>query len=175
MRKIMMAAVGLVASSGVAWGQGAATQDVILNATVGPFCTVGGLATGSSRSANVPVANGRAVGGQITINGAQETITCSGAANVTVTSLATGLTHSNSKTPAEGCTKKIHYRATAQVTGGTAATIDTSTNSSAPASIASAVTNASLEITVNVIATQAPLLLVDGSYTDTLRVTIAPN
>ena len=58
MRKIMMTMVVIGLFTGAAHAQGVATQSINLTATVGGYCTIDGVATGTVRSATVPVANG---------------------------------------------------------------------------------------------------------------------
>lgn len=179
MRKMMMAAataavLGLF--SGAAHAQGVATQNVNLTATVGGYCTIDGAATGTVRSATVPVANGVVTPGNLTIGGTSGSVICTSNAKVQLTTTNAGLT--NSVAAADPFVNKIHYTATATY-NGTTETINTATaTAGAPTAgtttTAGAQTGSPLDLAVNITPTPSGKFLANGTFTDTLVVTLSP-
>ena len=176
MRKIAMAAVFVGLLSGAAHAQGVATQNVNLTATVGGYCTIDGGPTGTLRSATVPVANGVVTPGNLPIGGTSGSVICTLNAKIQLTSANAGLT--NSATVAAPFINKIHYTATASYNGATE-TINTATAAAGVATAgqtttAGGKTNFPLALAVSI--TQTPLgsYLANGTYSDTLMVTLSP-
>ncbi len=189
MRKIMMAMAAMGLSSGVAWGQGAATQSVALSANVGTYCTIGGLSTGTAGRTGVAtgmITSQRVgTGGNLTISGTQGTVACTSNATITLTSASGGLSNTTaaglSAAGAAGAfTNKIHYSAQASYNGQTAG-IDTSpiwtqtaVTATSPTTSLGAQTAGVLALTVDVKPTAVGRLLAGGDYLDTLTVTLTP-
>jgi hypothetical protein len=179
MRKVVMAAAALVAMVGAAQAQGAATQQVNLNATVGGYCTIDGSATGTARSATVSTANGKVASpGSLTLSGTSGNVICTSNARIQLRTASGGLT--NGPTPSDtNYTNKIHYTAEANY-GGIAETLTTTDTTPAnfqtngTVTTGGAQTNQPLNITVTSLATPANKFLVNGSYSDTITVTLTP-
>lgn len=179
MRKIMIAAATAAALgllSGAAHAQGVATQSVNLTATVGGYCTIDGAATGTVRSATVPVANGVVTPGNLPIGGTSGQVICTSNAKIQLTSVKAGLT--NSVTATDPFVNKIHYTATASY-NGTIETINTATATpntptTGTTTTAGAQTNMPLDLTLNITATPSGKYLANGTFDDTLIVTLSP-
>ena len=180
MRKIMMAMTALALSSGVAWGQTAATQTIGLSAGVLSYCSINGQAIGASVTAlNVSIANGKAATQTLTKSITE--VTCTSGVKIKLASNSGGLT--NSGTSTEVFTNKIHYTAVANYGEGAGAvsspTLDTSSgipgvsveNATA---VGSATTRGTLGVTINVISTGSKFLL-DGTFLDDLVITLTPS
>lgn len=175
MRKIAMAAVFVGMFSGSAHAQGVATQNVNLTANVGGYCTIDGGPTGTVRSGNVPVANGVVTPGSLSI-GADSKVICTGNAMIQLTSTNAGLT--NSVTVADPFVNKIHYTATASY-NGTSETINTTTAIAGTPTAGHTTTlgpqtNQDLVLAVNIQATPPGKHLANGTFNDTLIVTLTP-
>jgi hypothetical protein len=175
----MMAAAALVGIGGAAHAQSAATQAIVLTATVGHYCTIDGGAAGASRTLTVTTSNGVATPGALTLTPSTSSkVICTSNAKIQLTTARGGLT--NGPTPTDpNFTNKIHYKAKATYNGAT----ETLTTTDATAAgfrtagtttVGGAQTNVNLDITVDVLATPAGKLLVRGTYTDTITVTLTP-
>ena len=176
MRKLMMIAAVLGLFSGAAQSQGVATQSVNLTATVGGYCTIDGAATGAVRSATVPVANGVVTPGNLPIGGTSGSVICTSNAKIQLTSVKAGLT--NSVAAADPFVNKIHYTATASYSG-TTETINTATataNTPTAGTITGGgpQTSTPLVLAVNITATPSGKYLANGTFDDTLIVTLSP-
>jgi hypothetical protein len=176
MRKLMMIAAVLGLFSGAAQAQGVATQNVNLTATVGGYCTIDGAATGTVRSATVPVGNGVVTPGNLTIGGSNGSVICTDNARIQLRTNSKGLTNSAAATGV--FVNKIHYTATADYNGATA-TINTETatagvDTTAVLTTGGAQTNQPLTLAITITATPIGKYLVNGSYADTLVVTLSP-
>jgi len=176
MRKIAMVAVFVGLFSGAAHAQGVATQNVNLTANVGGYCTIDGGPTGTLRTATVPVANGVVTPGNLTIGGVSGSVICTLNARIQLTTMSAGLT--NPVTVADPFIKKIHYTATATYNGATE-NIDTELASAGIATGGTVTTggpktNQPLDLTVNIKATPTGKYLANGTFSDTLVVTLSP-
>ena len=176
MRKIMMATVIIGLFTGAAHAQGVATQSVNLTATVGGYCTVDGVATGTVRSATVSVANGVVTPGNLTIGGTSGLVICTSNAKIQLTSVKAGLT--NSVAAADPFINKIHYTATASY-NGTTETINTTTATpntptTGTTTTGGVQTNMPLNLAINITATPSGKFLANGTFDDTLIVTLSP-
>ena len=190
MRKFLMAMVGLGLSSGVAWGQGA-TQNIALEATVGGYCTINGSAMGGELGNNA-IATANAKPTVATYTFSINNVQCTSSLKVQLTSSNGGLLNSGGVGQVTtSFVNKFHYSATARIgsgaTGETLATVDTSTTGS-PTAVAAVVglygspTNAqtlsnatvAVDVTVQNLSS-ASNFLVNGTYIDTLVVTLTPN
>jgi hypothetical protein len=176
MRKIAMAAVFVGLLSGAAHAQGVATQNVNLTATVGGYCTIDGGPTGFVRNATVPVANGVVTSGPLTIGGASGSVICTLNARIQLTSTNAGLT--NPATVADPFINKIHYTATATYNGANE-TINTTTATAGVATSGAVTTqggktNFPLDLAVNITPTPPNKYLANGTFSDTLVVTLSP-
>jgi hypothetical protein len=178
MRKVLMAAAALVAMAGAAHAQGVATQQVNLTATVGGYCTIDSGATGTARSATVTPVNGKVSAGSLNVTGTPGNVICTSNAKIQLTTASGGMT--NGTAPADtNYTNKIHYTARATYNGitETLTTTDTTTagfQTTGTNTTLGAKTNVPLDITVETIATPVGKFLVNGTYTDTITVTLSP-
>lgn len=177
MRKFMMAVAALALSSGVAWGQGTATQTVSLTASVGGYCTINNSPTGTLISQPIVVTNGKASGAvldPISITG----VTCTAQPKIRLTNTKGGLTGPSLPVTPGSFVNKIHYSATVTY-HDVSSTVNTSTNSNTPAASAASAagiqTNSTITLQVNPVATNSTNLLVNGDYDDTLIITLGPN
>lgn len=176
MRKIAMVAVFIGLFSGAAHAQGVATQNVNLTATVGGYCTIDGGPTGTLRSATVPVANGVVTSGNLPIGGASGQVICTLNAKIQLTTMSAGLT--NPATVTNPFINKIHYTATASYNGAT----ETINTEAAAAGVATSgqtttggpQTNQALVLAVNITPTPSGKYLANGTFSDTLVVTLSP-
>jgi hypothetical protein len=180
MRKVLSAVAALVAMAGAAQAQGVATQNVNLSATVNGYCTIDGASTGSTRSATITTANGRVASpGALTLGGNNGSVICTSNARIQLTTASGGL--SNPTPPPDGnYVNKIHYTATASYNGATETLTTTDATTAGFQTIgavttAGAQTNSPLALAVNVAATPANKFLVNGSYADTITVTLTPS
>ena len=183
MRKIMMAVAALALSGGAAWGQ-SASQTVNLTATVGGYCTFEGT-TGTARNALVTISNAKATtGSTVSIDGSSASITCTSNSKITMTSANGGLTNidplavSAAGNALSAFVNKIHYTATANYNSATD-TIQSDTNSGSLVTTlgtdtTGAVTGGPLTLGISIKATPTNKLLFNGTYTDTLTVTVSP-
>jgi len=176
MRKIAMVAVFVGMFSCEAHAQGVATQNVNLPATVGGYCTIDGGPTGTLRTATVPVANGVVTSGPLAIGGTSGQVICTLNAKIQLTSANAGLT--NPATVVNPFINKIHYTATASYNGATE-TINTATATAGVATAgatttAGGKTNFPLDLAVNITQTPQGNYLANGTYSDTLVVTLSP-
>lgn len=176
MRKLMVISAVFGLCSGAAQAQGVATQSVNLTATVGGYCTIDGASTGTVRSATVPVANGVVTPGNLTIGGSNGSVICTDNARIQLRTTSKGLT---TAADASGVfVNKIHYTATANY-NGTTETINTETatagvDTTGVLTTSGAQTNQPLTLAINITATPSGKFLVNGTYTDTLIVTLSP-
>jgi hypothetical protein len=162
--------------SGAAHAQGVATQNVNLTATVGGYCTIDGGPTGTLRSATVPVSNGVVTSGNLTIGGTSGWVICTMNAKIQLTSTNAGLT--NTATVADPFINKIHYTATASYNGASEM-IDTTSATAGAATLGTVTTggpktNQPLDLTVNIKPTPTGKFLANGTFSDTLIVTLSP-
>ncbi len=172
MRSLLAGAAALTlmaGSSGMAMAQ-AASQDVIINATVPLFCTIGGSATGSALAPVVVPVSSLGVVNTTTLNTSQANVTCNQKTHIDLTSLNGGVTGPAS--PPSGFTNKIHYTASAGVGVGTNGTLDTSGPTPGQGDTGAAFAGQTLSISITPQTPSAPL--VNGAYTDTLTVTLTP-
>jgi hypothetical protein len=180
MQKIMMAAAALVGMGGVAHAQSAATVAINLTAKVDHYCTIDGAGPGASRTLTVTTSNGKvATPGALTMTPSTSSkVICTSNAKIQLTTAKGGLTNGPTPTDAN-YTNKIHYTAKATYNGAT----ETLTTTDATAAgfqtigtttVGGAQTNVNLDITVDVLATPAGKFLVNGTYTDTITVTLTP-
>lgn len=145
------------------------SQDILLNATVPSYCTIGGSATTSPLGPyTIPVsATGVVNTTQINVP-AIPNVVCNRAANFSFQSVSSGVT-SGGPAPM-GATNVIEYAAVANF-GGATASYNTSTDSGSVGTTPNAVTD-------NLVVAITPLLptlpLAPGNYTDTLIVTLSP-
>ena len=177
MKKWMMAAAALGLSCGTVQAQGTATQSVVLTAGVTGYCTIDGNATGTGRSATVPVVNGVVTPGPLTIGGINSLATCTSNATIKLTTGSQGLTNTASGIVAP-FVNKIHYTATANYNGATE-NIDTTTAVAGTATTGvpsvGATTNQPLTLTVTILATPSGSFLANGTFSDMLTVTLMPS
>jgi hypothetical protein len=154
----------------------AATQDINISATVSSACTINNAAAGSADTAVIPItAAGLVNTAPITpTNAPYANVACNGPSNLQLTSLSGGVKNA---TTASGFANIIDYTASATWHSVTA-TIDTSTTAGAAGSesgtaqpVATAFSG-SLTVSITPLANTLPL--VQGSYTDTLRITLTP-
>jgi hypothetical protein len=153
-----------------------ATQDINISATVNSACTINNAATGTADTAVIPItAAGNVNTASITpTNAPYANVACNAPSNLQLTSLNGGVKNA---TTASGFTNIINYTASATWHGVTA-TIDTSTTAGATGSesgtaepVATAFSG-SLSVSITPLSNSLPL--VQGSYTDTLRITLTP-
>ena len=181
MRKMMMAVAALALSSGVAWGQGVATQSVTLSANVNGYCSIDDSATGTVREATVTTENGKVKNPDtaLSLSVGTSKVVCTGNAKIQLTTTSGGLT-SGTTAPPNGYTNKIHYTATATYNGKTE-TLTTTDSTAAGTTTLGAITtagpqtNMDLIIVVTPTATPANKALINGLYGDTLTITLTPN
>jgi hypothetical protein len=176
MRKIAIFAALIGLSSGAAHAQGVATQNVNLTATVNGYCTIDGAPTGTVRNVTVPVANGVVTPGNLAIGGQDGQVICTSNARIQLTTTNKGLT--NTLGASDPFVSKIHYTATAAYNGKTE-TIDTTTATAGTpttgqVTTAGAQTNMALQLGLNITATPPGRYLANGTFTDTLIVTLSP-
>lgn len=153
-----------------------ATQDIIISATVNSACTINNVATGTTDTATIVInANGSVNTTPITpTNAPYANVACNGPSNLQLTSLSGGVLNGAA---AAGFQNIINYTASATWNSVTA-NVNTSTVPTAAgpeagtqAPVATAFIG-SLSVTITPIANTLPL--VQGGYTDTLRVTLTP-
>lgn len=153
-----------------------ATQDITITATVNSACTINNLASGTVDTAVINTnANGSVNTTPITpTNAPYANVACNGPSNLQLTSLSGGVVNGSS---ASGFTNIINYIASATWNGVTA-NVNTSTVAAASgpeAGTAQPVATAfsgSLSVTITPLANVLPL--VQGGYSDTLRITLTP-
>jgi hypothetical protein len=180
MRKMMMAIAALALSSGVAWGQGAGTQQITLFAEVNGHCTVG--TAGTTLGGAVPstaIAAGRVTGDQpFSMSGSSASIICTSKIKVSIHTLNKGLL-SAATNVGTNFTNKIHYTAKATY-NGTTATLDTAdgalVNNTAISGLSDTASHTGVvAFDIKTQATPSDKYLVDGQYHDTITVTVAPS
>jgi hypothetical protein len=180
MRGVLMAAGALAAMAGAAAAQGAATQAINLTAYVGHYCTIDGAGSSASRTATVTAANGSvATPGPVALTPATRSkVICTANAKIQLTTARGGLT--NGTTPTDPhYTNKIHYTAKATYNGTTETLTTTDATragftTTGTTTVGGAQTNVDLDIAVDLLATPAGKVLVGGTYTDTITVTLTP-
>lgn len=153
-----------------------ATQDINISATVNSACTINNASAGTVDTAIIPIsAAGNVVTTPITPNNAPyANVACNGPSDLQLTSLSGGVVNAST---ASGFANIINYTASATWNSVTA-TVNTSTvpgatgpEAGAVAPVATAFAG-SLSVTITPIANTLPL--VQGAYSDTLRVTLTP-
>jgi hypothetical protein len=160
-----------VCAAGSAFAQTStsASQDVNLSATVNKYCQIGGSATPSALNKTVDIdpTTNNVVTTPITLS--VTGVVCNTAADVTTTTTNGGV-----KGPANSNStfaNVIHYTGKAEL-GTVASTLDTSGTAAATTGTTTGAYSGDLAITVNPTANTKPL--VGGSYSDTMKITIAP-
>lgn len=173
MKKLIMTAavLGLTATGALA-----TDQDITLNATVDPFCTVGGSLTPAALTQAIPVGTtGNVVTAPISVNIGN--VVCNKASTATLSSAKGGLFDPAIASAASGFQHRINYTAgitdpvTATVTAG-ASTVTATSGTGVATSGATSSTNVAVTITPT--ANTLPLMAGTG-YTDTLKVSFVPN
>jgi hypothetical protein len=176
MRKFLMAAAALAAMTGAAQAQGVATQNVNLTASVNGYCTIDNSSSGAARSATVPVTNGVVSSGALTLSGTSGSVICTSNARIQLTSSQAGLT--NPVAAADPFVNKIHYTATASYNGAVetlnSATATAGSPTGGVVTTGGAQTGQPLALTVDVVATPTGKFLANGTFNDTLTVTLSP-
>lgn len=177
MRTFLLAGIAACASAlaGIAHAQ-TATQDIVITATVNSACTINNAATGAPDAATIPIlASGLVDVTPITPNAAPyANVACNGPSNLQLTSLSGGVVNGS---PAAGFGNIINYSASA-TWNAVSATVNTSTLATAAgpeAGTAQPVATAfsgPLSVTITPIVNALPL--VQGAYSDTLRITLTP-
>lgn len=179
MRHFWIAVAAFMAMIGAASAQGVATQTVNLSASVNGYCTIDGASTGTARNATVATANGKVASpGNLALSGTNSSVICTSNARIQLTTASGGLTNPTSP-PDSNYVNKIHYTATATYNGATETltTTDATTagfTTTGATTTAGAQTNTPLQLAVSVAATPANKYLVNGSYGDTITVTLTP-
>lgn len=151
-----------------------ATQDITISATVDAACTIDNAASGPVDTATIPInPDGSVDTSPITPDNAPyANVACNAPSDLQLTSLSGGVVNA---TTASGFANVIEYTASATWHGVTA-TVDTASGGGAPISGAaepvSTAFSGSMTVTITPAANTLPL--VQGSYTDTLRITLTP-
>jgi len=167
--RVLMAAALLTGTAGFANAQ-AATQSIVLSASVGSVCTIGGGVTGNLITAT-PFGigpNGVVSTAPVTITGGA--VSCNQGVTVALTSASGGMS-------APSITQKIHYSAIANITGVTGlsnASINTAASTTASGATAAGAPAASGTLSVTVTPIANISVLPTATYTDTLTVTLTP-
>lgn len=158
----------------VAYGQ-TATQDINISATVAKACTINNASTGTVDTATVAInADGSVNTSPVTpAHSPYANVACNAPSLLQLTSLNGGVTNGTSAT---GFQNFINYTASG-VWHGVTATVNTSSSSgtgpvSGTAQPVSTAFSGSLSVTITPAANTLPL--VQGSYADTLRITLTP-
>ena len=179
MRRSLITVVALVGTATVAAAQGVATQNVNLSATVNGYCTIDGASNGTTRNATIATANGKVSSpGNLALSGTNSTVICTSNARIQLTTLSGGVTNPNTPTDSN-YVNKIHYTATATYNGATETltTTDTTTpgfTTAGAVTTAGAQTGPPLQLAVSIAATPPTKFLLNGSYADTITVTLTP-
>lgn len=177
---VLLAAAALMAAVDATYGQNSAVQAVNLAANVEAYCTIDGVGASSSRTVTVTTSNGKvATPGPITLTPSTSSkVTCTTNARIQLATTNGGLT--SGRPPEDAAyTNKIHYTAKATYAG---ATETLTTTDATPAgfqtggtsTVGGAQANLDLDLSVEVIATPAGKVLVHGTYSDTIMVTLSP-
>ncbi|WP_083509710.1 hypothetical protein [Hyphomicrobium sulfonivorans] len=152
-----------------------ATQDITISATVNGYCSINNAATGGPSSATIPISTaGAVVLGPITpTNSPFANVACNTPSVLQLQSLNGGATNGATATDFQSF---INYTAEAVWHGVTAALDTTSSSGTGPVTgtpqnVATAFSG-SMSVTINPISNALPL--VQGSYSDTLRITLTP-
>lgn len=173
MKKILLTAalLGLTATAA-----SATDQNITLNATVDPFCTIGGSLTPSDMTQIIPVGStGNVVTAPILVTIGD--VVCNKASTVTLSSLKGGLFDPGIATAASGFQHRINYIASiaAPVAASVSASAASITQTTGPAVTTSGATSdAAVAVTIAPVGNTSPLMAGTG-YTDTLKVSIVPN
>lgn len=171
MRTIVCASLLLLGSMHVA--AQTATQDIVITANVTKACTIIG---GAADTAEIGVdANGSVITTDVTPDNAPyANVACNGPSSLRLTSLNGGVVNAS---PAPGFSHIIDYTASATWNSVTA-TIDTSLDPTAAGAEVGVNQPVGTAATGSLVVTITPLInalpLVQGTYTDTLRVTLTP-
>ncbi len=172
MRKYLVLAMTAIAALMTASAANAqATQDITINATVASYCTINNITNPTALTATIPVSNG--IVNTSLISNTVANVACNNSAQVLATSLSGGVTTGGS--PNAGTTNIINYTGAATF-GGATSTINTATNPAVGANEAATSALTSSAASGNLVVTITPALpsqlLMPGTYTDTLRVTL---
>jgi hypothetical protein len=158
-----------------AGGTSFGSRAVTVNGTVAKYCTINGVATGTTDTATIPVSALGAVTTSV-INRSYANVLCNVTSNVQLSS-ANGAVRIVTSPPS-GFTNQINYSSTASFSGANAV-FDTSSNPAATgaesggtSTTTSALPTGTLAVTITPQATAQPLL--PGSYSDVLTVSIIP-
>jgi hypothetical protein len=174
LRSCVAVIVCALAAPGVATAQ-TATQDINISATVPKSCTINNTSTGTVDTATIPISAGGSVNtSPVTpVHSPYANIACNAPSNLQLTSLNGGVTNGTSAT---GFQNFINYTASAVWHGVTATVATASSSGTGPVSgTAQSVSTAfsgSMSVTITPAANTLPL--VQGSYSDTLRITLTP-
>lgn len=151
------------------------TQAFTVTGTVNMACTIGGVATPAADSATIPVSPAGVVT-TTPIAKSYLTVVCNSTTNVLATSLGGAVKIGVS--PPSGFTNMINYSAAATFSGATSnlntATIPTATGAEAGTTVATASTTPTGTLSVTITPQSVASSLIGGSYSDTLRITLAP-
>ena len=153
-----------------------ATQDIIISATVLKTCTINNAAVGTPDTATIAITASGSVDTSVVTptNSPYANVSCNAPSDLQLTSLNGGVKNA---TTVSGLTNIINYTASATWHGVTA-TLNTSTLATAvgaesgTAQPVSTAFSGSLSVSITPIANSQPL--VQGAYSDTLRVTLTP-
>lgn len=173
MRRIIMSAAlaAFAIFTATAASAQTATQDINISATVPKACTVGNVASGTPDSATINVsAAGSVTTSSVVPSGSPfQNVACNAPSILQVSSLSGGA--KNAGSAGGGFTNTIHYTATASWNGAQA-TVDTSSSATGtPVNVGTA-NSGPLGVSITPLANTLPLL--QGGYSDTLRVTLTP-
>ena len=152
-----------------------ATQEIEITATVPTFCSINNSATGGPSAAVIPISTaGAVVTSPITpTNSPFATVSCNAPSDLQLTSDNGGVT---TGATALGFASYINYEAEATWNGVTASVDTTSSSGTGPVSgTAAPVPTAfagSMSVVINPAANTLPLI--QGAYSDTLRITLTP-
>lgn len=152
-----------------------ATQDIQITATVSTFCSINNASTGTVDTATITVDSAGAVDTTPVTpdNSPYANVACNAPSDLQLTSINGGLTTGSSAT---GFDNFINYQAQATWNSVTA-TVDTASSSgtgtvSGTAQPVATAFAGSMSVLITPTANAQPL--VQGSYSDTLRVTLTP-
>ncbi|MCB1518990.1 MAG: hypothetical protein KDJ37_00270 [Hyphomicrobiaceae bacterium] len=172
MKKLLLTAAFLGLTAGVA---NATDQDITINATVAPFCTIDGSLAPAAKTQALTV-NNVGVVDTTPISVSIGDVVCNKAANVTLKSANGGLFDPAIGSADAGFQHRINYEAS--VTAPAAASVAANGATVAPitgttATTSGATSSANVAVTITPTANTSPLMAGSG-YTDTLTVTIEP-
>lgn len=148
----------------------AAEQDIVLQATVSPSCTLNGSTSPVAMVTQIPVSNGVVSTAPISLD---IPVVCNTAAAISVTTLNGGLIGPSTYF---GDQPRIDYLATVSVPFSIPVSINTEQspgNVVYEAAAPSQPPNGNINVTVAALEPSAPLLA--GEYSDTIKITVAPS